>query len=262
MENHEKISDVNIDETQRELILSIKDLHKSYNNNEVLKGINIDVYKGEVFGFIGRNGAGKSTTIDSIVGLKNFDLGTIVVNGFDVKKNPIDAKKVIGYVASEPITYESMTGYEYLRFIASSFKVEKNVFNERVTQLGDKFLLSNADLKRKIREYSLGMKQKICLIASLIHDPLLWILDEPTVGLDIIVYQTLMDTLSKFAKEGKTVFITSHNIDLVSRICNRVAVINNGVVDRIIDLDSDPDKRNELNDIFLKLYGIENESGE
>lgn len=244
-------------EEKREVVLSIKDLHKSYGKKEVLKGINLEVYKGEVFGFIGKNGAGKSTTIDCIVGLKDFNSGEIVLAGHNVKENPLDAKMELGYVPSEPITYEVMTGNEYLQFVASSYNMYQESFDKNYEFLKNKFMISDSDLNRKIREYSHGMKQKVCLMASLIHNPTIWILDEPTVGLDIIVYQTLMDRLREFAANGKTVFITSHNIDLVSRICNRVAIINNGVVAELIDFSKEPLKRRNLSNIFFSTYAVE-----
>ena len=245
------------EEQKREVVLSIKDLHKSYGKKEVLKGINLEVYKGEVFGFIGKNGAGKSTTIDCIVGLKDFNSGEIVLAGHNVKENPLDAKRELGYVPSEPITYEVMTGNEYLQFVASSYNMYQESFDKNYEFLKNKFMISDSDLNRKIREYSHGMKQKVCLMASLIHNPTIWILDEPTVGLDIIVYQTLMDRLREFATNGKTVFVTSHNIDLVSRICNRVAIINNGVVAELIDFSKEPLKRRNLSNIFFPTYAVE-----
>lgn len=245
------------EEVKREVVLSIKDLHKSYGKKEVLKGINLEVYKGEVFGFIGKNGAGKSTTIDCIVGLKDFNSGEIVLAGHNVKKNPLDAKMELGYVPSEPVTYEVMTGNEYLQFVASSYNRYQESFDKNYEFLKNKFMISDSDLNRKIREYSHGMKQKVCLMASLIHNPTIWILDEPTVGLDIIVYQTLMDRLREFAANGKTVFVTSHNIDLVSRICNRVAIINNGVVAELIDFSKEPLKRRNLSNIFFSTYAVE-----
>ncbi len=245
------------EEVKKETILTVKDLHKSYGKKEVLKGIDMEVYKGEVFGFIGKNGAGKSTTIDCIVGLKDFNSGTILLNGHNVKENPLDAKMSLGYVPSEPVTYEVMTGYEYLLFIASSYNMYQESFDKNYEFLKNKFMISDSDLNRKIREYSHGMKQKVCLMASLIHNPTIWILDEPTVGLDIIVYETLMDMLKEFAKNGKTVFITSHNIDLVSRVCNRVAIINNGVVAELIDFSKEPLKRRNLSNIFFSTYAVE-----
>ncbi len=245
------------EEVKKEVILSIKDLYKSYGKKEVLKGINLEVYKGEVFGFIGKNGAGKSTTIDCIVGLKDFNKGEIILANHNIKENPLDAKMELGYVPSEPMTYEVMSGNEYLQFVASSYNMYQEAFDKNYEFLKNKFMISDTDLNRKIREYSHGMKQKICLMASLIHNPSIWILDEPTVGLDIIVYQTLMDMLKEFAKNGKTVFITSHNIDLVSRVCNRVAIINNGVVAELIDFSKEPLKRRNLSDIFFSTYATE-----
>lgn len=245
------------EEVERKVVLEVKDLHKSYGKKEVLKGINLEVYQGEVFGFIGKNGAGKSTTIDCIVGLKDFNSGLIRVLGHNVKENPIDAKMNFGYVPSEPVTYEVMTGNEYLQFVASSYGMYQEAFDKNYEFLKNKFMIGDADLNRKIREYSHGMKQKVCLMASLIHNPSIWVLDEPTVGLDIMVYQTLMDMLHDFAANGKTVFVTSHNIDLVSRVCNRVAIINNGVVAELIDFSKEPLKRRNLSKIFFNMYGQE-----
>ena len=245
------------EEVERKVVVEVKDLHKSYGKKEVLKGINLEVYQGEVFGFIGKNGAGKSTTIDCIVGLKDFNSGLIRVLDHNVKENPIDAKMNFGYVPSEPVTYEVMTGNEYLQFVASSYGMYQEAFDKNYEFLKNKFMIGDADLNRKIREYSHGMKQKVCLMASLIHNPSIWVLDEPTVGLDIMVYQTLMDMLHDFAANGKTVFVTSHNIDLVSRVCNRVAIINNGVVAELIDFSKEPLKRRNLSKIFFNMYGQE-----
>ncbi len=257
MKNKEKKEE----EEKKEVVLSIKGLHKSYGKKEVLKGIDLEVYKGEVFGFIGKNGAGKSTTIDCVVGLKDFNSGEIILDNHNVKENPLDAKMALGYVPSEPVAYEVMTGYEYLQFIASSYNMYQEAFDKNYEFLKNKFMISDSDLNRKIREYSHGMKQKVCLMASLIHNPTIWILDEPTVGLDIIVYQTLMDMLKEFARNGKTVFITSHNIDLVSRVCNRVAIINDGVVAELLDFTKEPLKRRNLSDIFFSTYAVEKKEG-
>lgn len=246
----------NGDKTKK-VMLKIIDLKKSYGKKEVLKGINLEVYQGEVFGFIGKNGAGKSTTIDSIVGLKDFNSGEIYINGHSIKEEPIECKKCIGYVPSEPATYEVMSGEEYLQFVGSSYGMYQEYFEKNYNFLKEKFMISDEDLRRPIKEYSHGMKQKVCLMASLIHNPTVWILDEPTVGLDIMVYQTLLDMLQEFARHGKTVFVTSHNIDLVSRVCNRVAIINNGVVDQLIDFAQEPLKKKDLGKIFFNTYGQE-----
>lgn len=238
-------------------VIEIKDLYKSYGKKDVLKGLNLNVKKGEVFGFIGKNGIGKSTTIDCVVGLKEADDGHILILGKDVKTQALEAKTLIGYVPSEPVTYEMMTGNEYLQFIASSYNMLQNSFVQNYNFLIKKFGLNQVDMNRKIREYSHGMKQKICLMASLIHNPKIWILDEPTVGLDIMIYEVLLKMIKDFATFGKTVFITSHNIDLVSKVCDRVAIINDGKVVNLIDFNKEPIKRKELAKIFFKTYGEE-----
>lgn len=239
-------------------VLVIEHLKKSYgrgkNVKEVLKDLNLIVHKGEVFGFIGKNGIGKSTTIDCIVGLKEQDEGEIFVNGQNTIDEPLECKASFGYVPSEPVAYEMMSGNEYLQFIASTYYISERAFRRNYAFLIRKFDLSEADMNRKIAEYSHGMKQKICLMASLIHNPKLWILDEPTVGLDIMVYDTLVKMIREFANNGRTVFITSHNIDMVSQICDRVAIINDGRVVRLYDLNLDPIKRRDLGKIFFKVY--------
>ncbi len=240
---------------QVDYVIEIKDLFKSYGKKEVLKDLNLKVKKGEVFGFIGKNGIGKSTTIDCIVGLKDFDSGHILICGKDNVIDSLDTKMMIGYVPSEPVTYENMTGNEYLQFIASAYNMIQASFNKNYDFLVKKFNMNTIDMNRKIKEYSHGMKQKICLMASLIHNPKIWILDEPTVGLDIMVYEVLVKMIKDFAIFGKTVFITSHNIDLVSKVCDRVAIINDGKVVELIDFNKEPLKRRDLNKIFFKIYG-------
>ena len=175
--------------------------------------------------------------------------------GVDNKLDPLKAKSLIGYVPSEPVTYEMMTGNEYLQFIGSSYGMIQNSFNKNYNFLIKKFTMTPQDMNRKIREYSHGMKQKICLMASLIHNPKIWILDEPTVGLDIMVYEVLLKMIKEFAQNGRTVFVTSHNIELVSKVCDRVAIINDGRVEMLIDFKKDPLKRRDLSKIFFKIYG-------
>lgn len=225
---------------------------KNYGEKKVLKGINLTVYQGELFGFIGKNGAGKSTTIDCIIGTKKFNSGKIEIYGHDVSKEPIESKKCFGYVASEPNCYNEMTGYEYLDFIASIYNVSEDNYRTNTSFLANKLDLKESDLALPTSGYSHGMKQKLCLIASLMHRPKLWILDEPTVGLDVVAVDTLTEMMRSYASSGETVFLTSHNIDLVSSICDRVAIINNGVVASLLDLKSNPNLRYQLKRIFLE----------
>ena len=232
----------------------IENLNKSYGNKKVLTDLNLEVYEGELFGFIGRNGIGKSTTIDCMIGMKKFDSGTIKIYDYDIKENPIEIKKIIGYVSSEPILYEEMTGIEYLKFIASIYKVDPSTFKEQYVSLCERLEFKLDDLSFQINGYSHGMKQKISLIASIIHNPKIWILDEPTVGLDFLAVEELKKMMVEYTKLGNTVFLTSHNIDFVSDICNRVAIINKGNVKGLFDLDNDPSVKEELKDIFIKIY--------
>jgi ABC-2 type transport system ATP-binding protein len=233
----------------------IEDLFKSYGKKQVLKGLNLTAYKGEMIVFIGRNGVGKSTTIDCIIGAKKYDKGKIIINGYDNVKEAILAKYSFGYVASEPTCYDVMTGYDYLEFIASIYQISEGEFKQNYTYLCNRLLLDLNELKHPISGYSHGMKQKLCLAASLLHNPEIWILDEPIVGLDIMATEELKKMMREYANHGKCVFITSHNIELVSKICDRVAIINDGDVVELIDLNKNPNKRLQISRIFIDIFG-------
>ena len=244
----------NIQEPKKTTIL-IEDLYKSYGEKEVLLGLNLEVHEGELFGFIGRNGIGKSTTIDCMIGAKKFNKGRIELNGYDIVKDPIDAKKSLGYVASEPTCYEEMTGYDYLEFVASIYGMTEGDFRRNSEYLCNRLQLNLDELNNPISDYSHGMKQKLCLVASLIHSPKVWVLDEPTVGLDIMAVEELKKILREYANHNNTVFVTSHNIELVSKICDKVAIVNDGKVVALYDLNKNPNKRLQLSKIFLDTYG-------
>lgn len=244
----------NIQEPKKTTIL-IEDLYKSYGEKEVLLGLNLEVHEGELFGFIGRNGIGKSTTIDCMIGAKKFNKGRIELNGYDIVKDPIYAKKSLGYVASEPTCYEEMTGYDYLEFVASIYGMTEGDFRRNSEYLCNRLQLNLDELNNPISDCSHGMKQKLCLVASLIHSPKVWVLDEPTVGLDIMAVEELKKMLREYANHNNTVFVTSHNIELVSKICDKVAIINDGKVVALYDLNKNPNKRLQLSKIFLDTYG-------
>ena len=242
-------------EKKQEVRISIQDLHKSYGIKEVLKGLNLEVYEGELFGFIGRNGIGKSTTIDCMIGSKKYNKGTILLDNYDIKFEPLDAKASFGYVASEPTCYEEMTGYDYLEFTANIYQLSEAEFKNNYKYLVSRLQLNLNELSNPIADYSHGMKQKLCLAASLLHSPRIWILDEPTVGLDIMAVEELKKMMREYANHGNTVFVTSHNIELVAKLCDRVAIVNNGVVAGLYDLKKDPNKRLQLAKIFMDTYG-------
>ena len=236
------------------IAIKLTNLNKSYGKKKVLYDINLEIYQGELFGFIGKNGVGKSTTIDCILGSKLFDSGEILVNDINIKEKPIKVKKMIGYVASEPTCYEDMTGAKYLQFVASIYEISPQIFVKNLDYLLKKFEFKEEDLYRQIKEYSHGMKQKICLIASLIHNPKIWILDEPTVGLDAMSANELSLLMKDYVKHGNTCFVASHNIDLISKLCDRVAIIKDGKIYQIFDLKHEPSLRNKIQNIFLRLY--------
>lgn len=160
-----------------------------------------------------------------MIGAKKFNKGRIELNGYDIVKDPIDAKKSLGYVASEPTCYEEMTGYDYLEFVASIYGMTEGDFRRNSEYLCNRLQLNLDELNNPISDYSHGMKQKLCLVASLIHSPKVWVLDEPTVGLDIMAVEELKKMLREYANHNNTVFVTSHNIELVSKICDKVAII-------------------------------------
>ena len=249
------MTEVNTREDGKVVSIAIKDLHKAYGKKQVLTGIDLDVYRGELFGFIGRNGIGKSTTIDCMIGVKKFDRGEIEINGYDVVSQSIEAKRSFGYVASEPTCYEIMTGYDFLEFNASVYGVGEKEFKTNYQYLIERLAFRESDLRLPISGYSHGMKQKLCLVASLLHNPDVWILDEPTVGLDIMAVEELKKMMREYANHDKTVFITSHNIELVSKLCDRVAIVNNGVVAALYDLNQNPNLRLRLARLFVETYG-------
>ena len=249
---------MNMEETTP-LAIEIRGLKKSYGKKTVIKGLDLSVRLGEVFGFIGKNGVGKSTTIDCVIQAKPFEEGKISVMGHDVKEEPILAKKEFGYCASERNYYDTRTGYEYLDFIASVFQVSQVDFANNVRYLTKRLDLKEEALSRPTSGYSHGMKQKLCLVASLLHRPKVWILDEPTVGLDVMAVEELTKMMREYADNGQTVLLTSHNIDLVRELCDRVAILNEGKVASLLDLNKNPNARLSLKRLFFETYQTEGE---
>ncbi len=238
--------------------LEISNLRKKYSSQkeDVLRGISLTVKPGEVFGFLGKNGAGKSTTLKCMTGILPIDFGSIKICGYDINSHPLEAKTHFGYISDNHLTYEEMTGREYLHFIASIYKVDNDKFQERFLELIKLFEIEEA-VDRFIRFYSHGMKQKIALIASLIHEADLWILDEPFSGLDVGVAFQLKKYIKEYKLKGKSVFLTSHNLDSVEKICDRVAIIHQGIIKEIIDLkDFRAKSEVSLEEHFHNMVGV------
>lgn len=241
-------------------MITIQNLSKSYGKNKVkaIDGINLEVKKGEIFGFLGPNGAGKTTTIKLITGILKMDEGNIFVNGISIKDNPIEVKKQIGFVPDNPEIFNRLTGIEYLNFIADVYEMGKEEREDNILKLAKEFEIEDV-LTESIGSYSHGMKQKIVLIGALMHNPPLWILDEPMVGLDPKAAFTLKNMMREHADKGNTVFFSTHVLDVAEKICDRIAIIKGGKIITVGTVEELKNKKHEesLEKLFLEL--IENE---
>ncbi|KMN44742.1 ABC transporter ATP-binding protein [Bacillus paramycoides] len=241
-------------------MIEITNVSKSYNGSSyAVKDLSLTVPSGEIFGFLGPNGAGKSTTIKMITGIHGVDKGTITINGKDIMKEPMEAKKTFGYVPDSPDMFLRLKGIEYLNFMADMYEVPKEVRQERIESLAKKFDLYNA-LSDQIQSYSHGMRQKIVIIGVLLHEPDVWILDEPLTGLDPKSAYILKEMMREHADKGKIVFFSTHVLEVAEKICDRVAIINKGNLQFKGNLDEMRDhfKSNEsLEKMFLEMTGNE-----
>ena len=241
-------------------MIEITNVSKSYNGSTyAVEDLSLSVPSGEIFGFLGPNGAGKSTTIKMITGIHGVDKGTITINGIDIMKNPMEAKKTFGYVPDSPDMFLRLKGIEYLNFMADMYEVPKEVRQERIESLAKKFDLYNA-LSDQIQSYSHGMRQKIVIIGVLVHEPDVWILDEPLTGLDPKSAYILKEMMREHADKGKIVFFSTHVLEVAEKLCDRVAIINKGNLQFKGNLDEMRDhfKSNEsLEKMFLEMTGNE-----
>lgn len=242
-------------------MLEIKNLTKSYGNSQVnaVEDLSFELKAGEIYGFLGPNGAGKSTTIKCLVGIYPFQHGDILIDGVSVKTNPLAAKAITGYVSDNHAVFERLTGHEYVNHIANLYNVDPKEAEERVDRLLEIFKLRDA-YHNPIKSYSHGMKQKISVIAALVHNPKLWVLDEPLTGLDPQSSYQLKQVMKQHAAEGNTVFFSSHILDVVENLCNRCCIIKKGKLHGVYDI-SELKKRGEsLEEIFMSVIGNEGDS--
>jgi ABC-2 type transport system ATP-binding protein len=237
-------------------MIEINNVSKSYNGTtKAVDSLSLTIPEGKIFGFLGPNGAGKSTTIKMITGILNADSGDIRVNGISIKDKPLEAKKQFGYVPDSPDMFLRLKGLEYLNFMADIYDVPKEVRKERIERLAVRFELADA-LGDKIQSYSHGMRQKIVLIGALVHDPSVWILDEPMTGLDPKSSYVLKEMMKEHVSGGKTVFFSTHVLEVAEKICDKVAIINKGTILFCGTLDEMREhfKTNEsLENMFLEL---------
>lgn len=233
----------------------LKNVTKKFGNKVAVDNVSLELNAGEIYGFLGPNGAGKTTTIKMIVGLLAQDSGEITVCGIDVRGNPVEAKKRLVYIPDNPDLYETMTGKQYLNFIADVYRIGSATRQERALKYADTFELTPA-LNNPIGSYSHGMRQKLSIISALVVDPDFLILDEPMVGLDPKSSFRLKQIMREGCDNGKTVFFSTHIMEVAEKLCDRIAIINRGKIIAAGTLDeikAQAQDEGSLEEIFLEL---------
>jgi ABC-2 type transport system ATP-binding protein len=211
-------------------MIELVNISKSYSKGaKAVDNLNLTIKNGEIFGFLGHNGAGKTTTIKMITGILKQDEGDIKLNGISIKDNPLKAKMELGYVPDNPDMFLRLKGIEYLNFMADMYEVPSSLRKKRIEDLSKRLDLYNA-IGDKIQSYSHGMRQKIVLMGALIHEPSIWVLDEPMTGLDPKAAFTLKEMMREHAERGKIVFFSTHVLEVAEKICDKVAIINKGKI--------------------------------
>ena len=209
-------------------MISIKNVSKSYDKKEkFIEKLNLEIRDGEIFGFLGPNGAGKTTTIKMITGILEIDEGDILINNYSIKNQPIEAKRQFGFVPDNPDMFLRLKGIEYLNFMADIYEVTLEQREKLIEELTDLFDIKDV-LNDRIQSYSHGMRQKIIIIGSLLHEPKNWIIDEPMTGLDPKSTFELKKIMKEIAEKNKTVFFSTHILDVAEKLCDRIGIINNG----------------------------------
>ena len=237
---------------EKKAILEIKGYTKSYGEGKkAVDNVTLTVESGDIYGFIGHNGAGKSTTIRAVVGVLDFSEGDIYIDGHSVKDEPIECKKITAYIPDNPDLYENLTAIQYLDFIADVFEIDEEKRKEVIKKYADMFEITDS-LGDLISSYSHGMKQKLAIISALIHEPKLIVMDEPFVGLDPKASYTLKQIMHDLCDQGIAIFFSTHVLDVAQKLCNKVAIIKQG---KIIDSGNMEDMigNQSLEEVFLEV---------
>ena len=226
-------------------------LTKTFGEKVAVNDLSLHIQPGEVYGFIGHNGAGKTTALKSVAGVQKFDAGSILVNGVSVTDDPLACKRVMAYLPDNPDLYEFMTGMQYLNFVADIFQVPADVRRARIEEYAEAFSILG-DLNSPISQYSHGMKQKLALVSAWIHDPQLIIMDEPFVGLDPIAAHRLKAMMRAKCDEGAAIFFSTHVLEVAEKLCDKVAIIKGG---RLIKCGTMEEVKGDtsLESVFLEL---------
>lgn len=236
-------------------MIELKNISKAYlKNKNIIENLNLTIKNGDIFGFLGPNGAGKTTTIKMITGIIKPSNGEVYIDGISIKEKPLEAKKNFSYVPDSPDMFLSLTGNEYLNFMADMYNIPLKIRTERINNFAMQFeIIENLD--QRILEYSHGMRQKIVLIGALLNDSNNLILDEPMVGLDPKAAYVLKKIMREYANANKTVLFSTHVLEIAEKICDRVCIINKGEIITIGTIDEIKQKFNNgtLENIFLEI---------
>lgn len=234
-------------------MLSIRNLTKTYRGGKTaVSNLSLEIEAGDIYGFIGHNGAGKTTAIKAVVGIHDFDEGEIYIDGISVKDDPMRCKAITAYIPDNPDIYEYLTGIQYLNFIADIFGVSKSEREERIAKYAEAFELT-ASLGDLVSTYSHGMKQKLTIISALIHNPRLLVLDEPFVGLDPKATVTLKEIMRSMCAEGAAIFFSTHVLDVAERLCTKVAIIRDGKLVASGKTEELVREGSSLEDVFMEV---------
>lgn len=208
-------------------MLKFEHLTKKYGDKKVVDDLSLEIEPGQIYAFIGHNGAGKTTAIKCAVGILNFDEGIITIDGHDIRKEPLECKKVISYIPDNPDIYEYMTAIQYLNFIADIYQVTEEDRTQKINKYAEMFEIKE-NLAQSISSFSHGMKQKLVIIGALLHDPKLIIMDEPFVGLDPMSTHLLKGVMKEMCENGTAIFFSTHVLEVAEKLCDMVAIIKRG----------------------------------
>lgn len=237
-------------------MIEIKNVSTSYTKGKkIIDNMNLKIEDGTIFGFIGPNGAGKTTTLEMVTGVLQIDEGDILIDGKSIIKEPIEAKKLFGFVPDSPEVFEKLTGLEYLNFIGDVYDVSPEKRLKIVEKLAKEFKIYD-HLQDRIQSYSHGMKQKLLIISVLLYNPKNWILDEPMTGLDPEASYTLKNLMREHSKKGNTVFFSTHVLEVAEKLCDKIAIINKGriiFVGTVEELKEKMKKDSTLEESFLEI---------
>lgn len=234
-------------------MIELKGVSKTYaKGKKAVDGLSLNIEDGKIIGFLGPNGAGKTTTLKLITGILKADEGSILVDGKPLNTDPIGIKRKIGFVSDDADVFLRLKGIEYVNFMADVYQVPKEIRVERIKSLAERLDMADA-LKDRIQSYSHGMRQKIIIIGALIHDPKIWILDEPMTGLDPQASFVLKEMMREHAKQGKVVFFSTHVLEVAEKLCDQAAIISKGKIIYFGDVDG-------LEARFMELTDYENTS--